>query len=103
MREKEVGKMTLPDVGVYSNGYCTGMLIKVVLLLTSALYYNAQGYNEQAPVKQSWLINYPEIFHDSSAQLGDNLLDVRGDEKDMKFYKDFTQYFLDRVDGFTDG
>lgn len=31
------------------------------------------------------------------------LLDVRGDVGNMTFYKEFVEYFLARVDGFTDG
>jgi hypothetical protein len=50
-----------------------------------------------------WLANFPVEFHvDSAHPLGD-LVDVTGDEAEMKHYKEFSDYFLARVDGFTDG
>ena len=49
-----------------------------------------------------WLLNYPKTFHGMNS-LGDKLVDVRGDEGNMTFYKNFIHYFLERVDGFTDG
>lgn len=51
----------------------------------------------------SWLINSPPDFHNRSAHLGDGLVDVREKPDEIKRYADIVDYFLPRVDGFTDG
>jgi hypothetical protein len=51
----------------------------------------------------SWLLNYPRDFHNRSAHLGDGLIDVRTKPDEMKEFEKIVEYFLPRVDGFTDG
>jgi hypothetical protein len=51
----------------------------------------------------NWLINYPKDFHNRSAHLGDGLVSVLNDKEQMKDFETIVDYFLPRVDGFTDG
>jgi hypothetical protein len=50
-----------------------------------------------------WLINYPADFHTRSSHLGDGLLDVRNSSEQMKEFTNMVDFFLPRVDGYTDG
>jgi hypothetical protein len=51
----------------------------------------------------SWLLNYPKDFHNRSAHLGDGLVNVAKDPEQLKAFEKMVDYFLPRVDGFTDG
>lgn len=75
----------------------------LLILASSLCSASSADISPSDSTHHSWLINNPPIFNNREAGLGDHLVDVRDDPNNMTFYKDFTKYFLDRVDGFTDG
>jgi hypothetical protein len=76
------------------------MLLSLRTLLIFLAAFIAAEIADKHP---TWLANYPALFHHDSLHVFGNLLDVSNDSTNITKFKEFSDYFLARVDGFTDG
>lgn len=79
------------------------MTCSVYLLAGAFFLATLLGAKGEEHYVHKWLINNPRDFHNRSAHLGDGLHDCRENEKEMEKFVNIVNYFLPRVDGFTDG
>eukprot|EP01032_Pedospumella_encystans_P011205 gene11205-13044_t len=79
------------------------MTCSVYLLVGAFFLATLLGAKGEEHYIHKWLINNPRDFHNRSAHLGDGLHDCRENEKEMEKFVNIVNYFLPRVDGFTDG
>lgn len=75
------------------------IMLKLLLVGLILIVFEIQSQNHDIP---SWVVNYPLDFHNRSTHTGD-MLDMRNDSNIMKRFIRLVDYFLPRVDGFTDG
>lgn len=80
-------------------GYGVACLVSFIAAGCSAIELNDANGAEF----HSWVLNSPKDFHNRSAHLGDGMVNVAKDPEKIKPFEKIVEYFLPRVDGFTDG